>query len=224
MACALVVDDRVDYSWCPRCREAVDWIEPGVSPWVCRVCDVLVADPPEVPTCRCGRQLRRLDPPSTAAESRLAVTSLATARRICAAVLATAVAVALVDPRNERWVRPLLFAAQIASALWIAWGALQVGSVRDLLRDPRRGSRSPCASTWRSLPTTTNALPAVTRWNIASARARPGGPMARRDHVVAGAREPREPALRRALNRAAHHGLPFLRGGRYFLSIDAMMT
>jgi len=135
VGCALVLDDLVDYSWCPRCNKPVDWIEPGVSPWVCRKCDVLVADSPAVSSCSCGRQLMRLDPPSTEVGSRHTVSLIATVRRLGAAVLATAITLALVDPRNERWVRPLLFVAQIASALRIAWNALLVAAVRDLLRD-----------------------------------------------------------------------------------------
>ncbi len=131
--CALVLDDGVDYAWCPKCSGAVDWIDPTETTWICKRCDNLTSD---AGACACGRMLVELPrPTSPRAASRAPLISFEAARRIYVGIFAAVVVTLLFDPRLEPWLRLILFTAQLASLVWIGLAISGSRELRALIRD-----------------------------------------------------------------------------------------
>jgi hypothetical protein len=132
-ACQLVLADRVDYSWCPKCGGPVDWVDRREPLWVCASCEVLVTAGGQ---CGCGRLLKRLLVPAVAAGPTVPPPiSFATARRIFIGFAMVWLALALPARAHEPWVQVLLFAARIAGVACIAVIASSSAAIRELARD-----------------------------------------------------------------------------------------
>ncbi|MEO8700913.1 MAG: DUF6391 domain-containing protein [Kofleriaceae bacterium] len=64
LSCKLVLADGPQYTWCPRCSGAVEWIDGRAHSWVCSPCGVVIDGRAEAAACpRCARELELLSPP-----------------------------------------------------------------------------------------------------------------------------------------------------------------
>jgi hypothetical protein len=128
--CRIVLHDGVDYTWCPRCRNEVDWIDGRYRVLACGRCDLLVNKRfVEHDACpNCTEPLTSISGPLGADEQLSGRTDsplwVATRRTGLALIIVQAV-LALLDPDGFPYLGPLLVFAQLGAFL-IVVGALVV--------------------------------------------------------------------------------------------------
>ncbi len=134
--CKITLHDGVDYTWCPRCGNEVDWIDGRYRVLTCTPCDLLVnkrvVEHDLCPNCilpltSISGPLRTDDQPTAAPRPLWVMT-----RRIGLALILVQAALALLDPDAFPYLGPLLVFAQLAGCLLVAWMVAGSGEIRAL--------------------------------------------------------------------------------------------
>lgn len=114
--------DGVDYTWCPKCRGAVDWIDGRFNVWTCEHCDLLV-NKRQVPgeLCpNCSRALDHISGPLGPGVDRPPISLASMARRSLLVFLVLQAVFALVDPVGYPYLRALLVLLQMGAVVWLS--------------------------------------------------------------------------------------------------------
>ncbi len=134
--CRIMLHDGVDYTWCPRCGNEVDWVDGRYRVLTCAPCDLLVnkriVEHELCPNCTApltsiSGPLRADEQPKAQARPLLVMT-----RRIGIALILIQTVLALLDPEAFPYLGPLLVFAQLAGFLVISAMVASSGEIRAL--------------------------------------------------------------------------------------------
>jgi len=135
-ACRLVLDDGVDYTWCPKCNATVDWIDGRFHVWTCDVCDLIINKRliPDEACPSCHEPLVHVSAPLASRRSEPR-SMLDLARIVGIALLVIQAVFALLDPDGFPYLRPLLVFIQLAAIVTLAWFVMGSNELRALASD-----------------------------------------------------------------------------------------